>query len=114
MGVSTDELVESYMHKTPIIPFEQRMAIVEEIRDAEHLLYLKKGNCFIVNYLFQKLIYSCNSLGQLIDYRNEFVKYILFDDYDLYLSQYSEKAAYKLRLFYNNCLYITFLLFFIL
>lgn len=32
VGVSTDELVESYKHKTPVIPFAERMAIVESIR----------------------------------------------------------------------------------
>lgn len=32
VGVSTDELVESYKHKTPIIPFKERIAIVEGIR----------------------------------------------------------------------------------
>ena len=32
VGVSTDELVESYKHKTPVIPFEERMAIIEAIK----------------------------------------------------------------------------------
>ena len=32
VGVSTDELVKSYKNKWPIIPFEQRMAIVEAIK----------------------------------------------------------------------------------
>lgn len=32
VGVSTDELVESYKHKMPIIPFKERIAIVEGIR----------------------------------------------------------------------------------
>ena len=32
VGVSTDELVEEYKHKRPIIPFEQRMEIVKAIR----------------------------------------------------------------------------------
>lgn len=32
VGVSTDEVVQSYKHKTPIIPFEQRIAIVESLR----------------------------------------------------------------------------------
>ncbi len=32
VGVSTDEVVESYKHKTPIIPFEERIAIVQELR----------------------------------------------------------------------------------
>ena len=32
VGVSTDELVESYKHKTPIVPFVERIAIVEAIK----------------------------------------------------------------------------------
>lgn len=32
VGVSTDENVRSYKHKTPIIPFEERIAIVRELR----------------------------------------------------------------------------------
>lgn len=32
VGVSTDELVKSYKHKTPIIPFEERKAIVEALK----------------------------------------------------------------------------------
>ena len=32
VGVSTDEVVQSYKHKVPIIPFQQRCAIVEAIK----------------------------------------------------------------------------------
>lgn len=32
VGVSTDEVVENYKHKTPIIPFQERCAIVEAIK----------------------------------------------------------------------------------
>lgn len=32
VGVSTDEVVRSYKHKTPIIPFEERIAIVRELK----------------------------------------------------------------------------------
>jgi len=32
VGVSTDELVSNYKHKKPIIPFEDRRAIVESIK----------------------------------------------------------------------------------
>ena len=32
VGVSTDELVATYKHKAPVIPFEERKAIVEAIR----------------------------------------------------------------------------------
>ena len=32
VGVSTDELVNTYKHKSPIIPFEERIEIVRSIR----------------------------------------------------------------------------------
>ncbi len=32
VGVSTDELVKEYKNKTPVIPFEERKAIVEAIK----------------------------------------------------------------------------------
>lgn len=32
VGVSTDELIEQYKHKTPVIPFEERMEIVGAIK----------------------------------------------------------------------------------
>lgn len=38
VGVSTDENVEQYKHKTPVIPFEQRKAIVEAIRYVDQVV----------------------------------------------------------------------------
>ena len=38
MGVSTDECVQSYKNKTPIIPFEQRAAIVEAIQYVDEVV----------------------------------------------------------------------------
>lgn len=32
VGVSTDEVVNSYKHKKPIIPFQERIAIVGELK----------------------------------------------------------------------------------
>lgn len=32
VGISTDELVEDYKHKTPVIPFAERMEIVKAIK----------------------------------------------------------------------------------
>lgn len=32
VGVSTDELIENYKHKKPIIPFDERIAIVQAIK----------------------------------------------------------------------------------
>jgi len=38
VGVSTDEVVESYKHKTPIIPFQDRIAIVKAIRCVDEVV----------------------------------------------------------------------------
>lgn len=38
VGVSTDELVKEYKHKLPIIPFEERKAIVEAIRYVDQVV----------------------------------------------------------------------------
>lgn len=38
VGVSTDENVQTYKHKTPIIPYEQRKAIVEAIRYVDQVV----------------------------------------------------------------------------
>ena len=38
VGVSTDELVQSYKNKTPIIPFENRMEIVEACKYVDEVV----------------------------------------------------------------------------
>ncbi len=38
VGVSTDEVVEDYKHKTPIIPFKERMAIVGALRCVDEVV----------------------------------------------------------------------------
>ena len=38
VGVSTDEIVESYKHKTPVIKFEERYAIVEAIKYVDEVV----------------------------------------------------------------------------
>lgn len=38
VGVSTDETVESYKHKTPVIKFEERIAIVEAIKYVDRVV----------------------------------------------------------------------------
>ena len=44
VGVSTDEVVESYKHKRPIIPFEERMAIVSGIKYVDKVVPQKSMN----------------------------------------------------------------------
>ena len=38
VGVSTDDLVETYKHKRPIIPFEERIEIVKAIRYVDEVV----------------------------------------------------------------------------
>lgn len=38
VGVSTDEVVQAYKNKTPIIPFEQRVEIVKAIRYVDEVV----------------------------------------------------------------------------
>lgn len=38
VGVSTDEVVEGYKNKTPIIPFSERIAIVESIKYVDEVV----------------------------------------------------------------------------
>ncbi len=38
VGVSTDENVETYKHKKPIVPFEERVAIVEAIKYVDKVI----------------------------------------------------------------------------
>ncbi|MBQ2658415.1 MAG: adenylyltransferase/cytidyltransferase family protein [Erysipelotrichaceae bacterium] len=38
VGVSTDEVVKEYKHKTPIIPFEERIAIVSELKCVDEVV----------------------------------------------------------------------------
>jgi glycerol-3-phosphate cytidylyltransferase len=38
VGVSTDELVQNYKNKTPIIPFDERKAIVESVRYVDEVV----------------------------------------------------------------------------
>ena len=38
VGVSTDECVQSYKHKTPVIPYDQRAAIVSAIKYVDEVV----------------------------------------------------------------------------
>lgn len=38
VGVSTDECVETYKHKTPVIPFKDRKAIVQSIKYVDEVI----------------------------------------------------------------------------
>jgi len=46
VGISTDELVKNYKHKTPIIPFEDRIAIIESIKYVDKVVSQETINKF--------------------------------------------------------------------
>ena len=57
VGVSTDELCESYKHKKPIVPFEERKAIIESIRYVDQVVPQLNRDNFAAweKYHFDKL-----------------------------------------------------------
>ena len=46
VGVSTDELVKEYKHKTPVIPFDERVEIVKAIRYVDEVVPQTNMNKF--------------------------------------------------------------------
>lgn len=46
VGVSTDELVMNYKHKTPVIPYEDRVAIVSSIKYVDEVVPQESMNKF--------------------------------------------------------------------
>lgn len=55
VGVSTDELVQSYKNKTPIIPFQDRMEIVAACRYVDEVIAQKTMDKFAA---WQRLHYD--------------------------------------------------------
>ena len=65
VGVSTDELVESEKNKTPIIPFEERCAIVEAIKYVDEVVPQFDKNKFDAwkKYHFNKMFVGSDWKG---------------------------------------------------
>lgn len=76
VGVSTDELVEKEKNKTPIIPFENRCAIVEAIRYVDKVVpqYNKKKMEAWEIYQFNKMFVGSDWEGtpQWIEFEKQF------------------------------------------
>ena len=65
VGVSTDELVQHDKNKTPIIPFEERCAIVEAIRYVDKVVPQTDKNKFAAweKYHFNKMFVGSDWQG---------------------------------------------------
>ena len=87
VGVSTDECVQSYKHKTPIVPFEERSQIVSAIKYVDEVVpqssmdkleFLKQrhfdvmfhGNEWKGTDLYNKYEQEFKKFGAKIDYLN--------------------------------------------
>lgn len=78
VGVSTDELVESYKHKTPVIPFEERSAIVEAIKYVDKVVVQESMDKFSA---WEKLRFNVVFHGD--DWKNS-------NMYDRYIDQFKK------------------------
>lgn len=76
VGVSTDELVRHDKHKTPIIPFTERCAIVEAIRYVDRVVPQTDKNKFAAweKYRFNKMFVGSDWKGtpQWNEYEKQF------------------------------------------
>lgn len=76
VGVSTDALVENDKHKTPIIPFEERCAIVEAIKYVDQVVPQPDKNKFAAweKFHFNKMFVGSDWEGtpQWIEYEKQF------------------------------------------
>lgn len=78
VGVSTDELVEEYKGKTPIIPYGERKQIVENIRCVDQVVAQED-----MNKLKMMLKYNCDVIFVGDDWKGT-------DKWNTYEKQFSE------------------------
>ena len=78
VGVGTDELVEGYKHKTPVIPFEERIAIVEAIKYVDKVVVQESMDKFSA---WEKLRFNVVFHGD--DWKNS-------NMYDRYIDQFKK------------------------
>ena len=80
VGVSTDECVESYKHKVPVIPYEQRAAIVDAIKYVDEVVpqtTMDDKDAFLKERHFDVMFHGDEWKGTDLykKYEEEFAKY---------------------------------------
>ena len=85
VGVSTDELVQSYKNKTPIIPFEDRLEIISSLKFVDEVVAVthrdKKKSAIDIGY---------NVLFVGDDWKGSDI----FNDLEIFLKQYNARVEY--------------------
>lgn len=85
VGVSTDELVQEYKGKTPIIPYEERKAIVENIKCVDKVIPQKD-----MDKLKVLLEYNCDSVFVGDDWKGT----QKWNDFEEQFAQYGIEVKY--------------------
>lgn len=85
VGVSTDECVESYKHKRPIIPYEQRAAIVSAIKYVDEV---------VPQATMDKIEFLKNRHFDVMFHGDEWKGSELYDHYELEFEKYGAKIEY--------------------
>lgn len=85
VGVSTDEVVESYKHHLPVIPFEQRSAIVEAIKYVDEV---------VPQTTMDKTVFLKQRHFDAMFHGDEWKGTELFNRYEEEFSKYDSKIVY--------------------
>lgn len=85
VGVSTDECVLSYKNKTPIIPYEQRAAIVEAIKYVDEV---------VPQTSMDKLAFLRNRHFDVMFHGDEWKGTELYTRYEVEFAKYNARIEY--------------------
>ena len=86
VGVSTDEVVQSYKNKTPIIPYEQRAAIVAAIRYVDEV---------VPQVSMDKLEFLKKRHFDIMFHGDEWKGTVLYNKYEKEFEKYGAKIVYR-------------------
>ncbi len=85
VGVSTDELVQEYKHKSPIIPYEERVAIIRALRCVDDVVPQINRDKFAA---WEKYHFDCMFVGD--DWKNS----ALFSEVEVRFHEVGVKVVY--------------------
>lgn len=85
VGVSTDECVESYKHRTPMIPYEQRAAIVAAIKYVDEV---------VPQTTMDKLEFLKNRHFDVMFHGDEWKGTELYNQYEIDFAKYGARIEY--------------------
>lgn len=85
VGVSTDEVVQSYKNKTPIIPYEQRATIVAAIRYVDEV---------VPQVSMDKLEFLKKRHFDIMFHGDEWKGTVLYNKYEKEFEKYGAKIVY--------------------